>query len=56
MPAVLVEMGFITNPEQEAQLLSDGHQSEIVQALAEAVIQFRDGRVPPSPETPREHP
>jgi N-acetylmuramoyl-L-alanine amidase len=45
MPAVLVEMGFITNGEQEAQLLSDGHQSEIVQALVEAVIQFRDGRV-----------
>jgi N-acetylmuramoyl-L-alanine amidase len=54
MPAVLVEMGFITNPEQEAQLLSDNHQSEIVQALAEAVVQFRDGRVL-APEAAREH-
>jgi N-acetylmuramoyl-L-alanine amidase len=54
MPAVLVEMGFITNPEQEAQLLSDNHQSDIVQALAEAVVQFRDGRVL-APEAAREH-
>jgi N-acetylmuramoyl-L-alanine amidase len=49
MPAVLVEMGFMTNPTQEAQLLNDGHQGEIVQSLVEAVIQFRDGRVPPDP-------
>ena len=27
MPAVLVEMGFITNPEQERQLGSDGFQN-----------------------------
>ena len=51
MPAVLVEMGFMTNPAQEAQLLQDGHQSEIVQALVDAVIQFRDSRTaaPPPP-------
>jgi N-acetylmuramoyl-L-alanine amidase len=49
MPAVLVEMGFVTNPEQEAQLLSDAHQSEIVQALSDAVIQFRDARVVATP-------
>jgi len=39
----------MTNPTQEAQLLNDGHQGEIVQSLVEAVIQFRDGRVPPDP-------
>jgi N-acetylmuramoyl-L-alanine amidase len=55
MPAVLVEMGFITNPEQEAQLLSDGHQSEIVQALAEAVVQFRDGRDAAPPDSSRDN-
>ena len=27
MPAVLVEMGFLTNPEQEKQLASDAYQN-----------------------------
>ena len=49
MPAVLVEMGFMTNAEQEKQLASDGYQSEVVQSIVEAVVQFRDGRLPPLP-------
>jgi len=44
MPAVLVEMGFISNPEQEKQLRSDSFQSEIVQALVESIVRFRDTR------------
>jgi N-acetylmuramoyl-L-alanine amidase len=44
MPAVLVEMGFITNAEQERQLNSDAFQQEIVQALVASVIRFRDFR------------
>jgi N-acetylmuramoyl-L-alanine amidase len=53
MPAVLVEMGFLTNPAQETQLASETYQNEIVQGLVDAVIQFRDGRGvagPPPPE------
>jgi N-acetylmuramoyl-L-alanine amidase len=42
MPAVLVEMGFVTNTEQEKQLAGDTYQNEIVQALLEAIIRFRD--------------
>ena len=42
MPAVLVEMGFITNPAQEKQLQADGFQNQIVQALVESIIRFRD--------------
>jgi N-acetylmuramoyl-L-alanine amidase len=42
MPAILLEMGFMTNPAQEQQLRSDAYQNEIVQALVDAVIQFRD--------------
>lgn len=50
MPAVLVEMGFLTNPAQATQLASDAYQNSIVQALVDAVIQFRDGRgVPAQP-------
>ena len=48
MPAVLVEMGFMTNAEQERQLTSDAHQNEIVQALVESVVQFRAQRGAPA--------
>lgn len=44
MPAVLVEMGFMTNPEQEGQLVSDGYQNQLTQALVEAIVQYRDSR------------
>jgi N-acetylmuramoyl-L-alanine amidase len=45
MPAVLVEMGFMTNAAQEKQLMSDAYQNDVVQALVEAVVQFRAQRV-----------
>ena len=52
MPAVLVEMGFITNPAQEKQLQSDDFQNLIVQSLVESITRFRDthggGRLPGS--------
>ncbi len=44
MPAVLVEMGFITNGGQEKQLTSDEFQNRIVQALVGAISRFRDAR------------
>jgi N-acetylmuramoyl-L-alanine amidase len=53
MPAVLVEMGFLSNPEQEAQLTSDDFKNRVVQALFDAVSRYRvrieaqaSGRVP----------
>jgi N-acetylmuramoyl-L-alanine amidase len=49
MPAVLIEMGFITNPEQERQLGSDAFQSSLVQALVESIVRFRDHRTSPKP-------
>jgi N-acetylmuramoyl-L-alanine amidase len=44
MPAVLVEMGFITNSEQEKQLASDAFQNLLVQSLVDGVVAFRDSR------------
>ncbi len=44
MPAVLIEMGFITNPDQEKLLGSDAFQNDIVQALVDSIIRFRDMR------------
>jgi N-acetylmuramoyl-L-alanine amidase len=39
---VLVEMGFMSNPAQEKQLGGDDFQNTVVQALVEAIVQFRD--------------
>jgi N-acetylmuramoyl-L-alanine amidase len=42
MPAALVEMGYLTNADQERQLTSAGYQDYVVQAILEALIKFRD--------------
>jgi N-acetylmuramoyl-L-alanine amidase len=42
MPAVLVEMGFLTNADQEKQLTGNDFQNAFVQAMMEAIIRFRD--------------
>jgi N-acetylmuramoyl-L-alanine amidase len=55
MPAVLVELGFITNPEQEKALGSDAFQQQVVQALAASVARYRDevaGSATASPAPP----
>ena len=44
MPAVLVEMGFLTNADQEKQLASSDFQTALVQAITEAIIRFRDSQ------------
>ena len=41
MPAVLVEMGYLSNPEQETALTSGNYQDQVAQALFNAVAQFR---------------
>ena len=42
MPAVLVEIGYLTNPEQESLIKSDAFQSALTQSLYEATVRFRD--------------
>ena len=42
MPAVLVEMGLLSNPEQAKRLADAEFQNTLVQAVTEAVIAFRD--------------
>lgn len=41
MPAVLVEMGYLSNPEQERQLTSADYQTRIAEALLESLTRFR---------------
>ena len=41
MPAVLVELGFISNPKEEKFMMSRKGQKEIVAALTEAVMTYK---------------
>jgi N-acetylmuramoyl-L-alanine amidase len=43
MPAILIEMGYLSNPDQEKQLAGNTLQTAIAQAILEAVVRFRDG-------------
>ncbi len=40
MPATLIEIGFITNPKEEASLRRGGHRDSVVTAITQAVIEF----------------
>jgi N-acetylmuramoyl-L-alanine amidase len=42
MPAVLIEMGYLTNPDQERHLTGNDTQNALVQAIVEAVLRFRE--------------
>jgi N-acetylmuramoyl-L-alanine amidase len=42
MPAVLIEMGYLSNAEEEKLLTSGDFQNGLALALTEAVAAFRD--------------
>lgn len=42
MPAILVETGFINNPEDEAYLNSEKGQQELAEAISKAVMRYKD--------------
>jgi N-acetylmuramoyl-L-alanine amidase len=42
MPAVLVEMGFISNPGDEKQLNTPAYQQAVVQSMVASMLQFRE--------------
>jgi len=41
MPAVLVELGFLSNPAEETKLLQPAYRAELIQALVRAVARYR---------------
>ena len=43
MPAVLAEIGFISNPEQEIKLNRESYQEEVARALYNAIEQYHRG-------------
>jgi N-acetylmuramoyl-L-alanine amidase len=42
MPAVLIEMGYLTNADQEKLLTGDAFQNALVQGLYDAIVRYRD--------------
>lgn len=48
MPAVLIEMGFLTNAEQEQALVGPALPAAIAQAVLDGIVRFREG---PSDQT-----
>jgi N-acetylmuramoyl-L-alanine amidase len=41
MPSALVEIGYVSNPEQEQQLTSADYQNKVAEALVDAIVKFR---------------
>jgi len=42
MPAVLIEMGYLSNPDQEKQMMGGEFQNTLAQAIVDAVVDFRN--------------
>ena len=49
MPAVLVEIGYLSHPEEEKALASGAHQDRVALAIFEAITTFRERREKPAP-------
>lgn len=43
IPAVLVEIGFVSNPEEGQKLATDSYQQKLAEALADGVLEFLGG-------------
>ena len=41
MPSILVETGFISNPQEEAYLTSENGQNEIVRCIVQALKRYK---------------
>jgi N-acetylmuramoyl-L-alanine amidase len=52
MPAVLVELGYLTNVTQEGQLSNPDFQARVVASLTEAIRRFFAGEIPSAPTAP----
>lgn len=45
VPAVLVEVGFISNPSEEKKLRSQAYRDRIAKAIASGIIKFRENAI-----------
>lgn len=45
IPSVIVECGFLTNPQEEKELIKDEYQNKIVESLSKSIEEyFQDGK------------
>ncbi len=49
MPAVLVEIGYLSHPDEEKALASGAHQDRVAGAIFDAISRFRDEVERPAP-------
>jgi N-acetylmuramoyl-L-alanine amidase len=47
MPSILVETGFISNPEEARRLNTQAHQDRLVQAIAAGIRRYLENNAPP---------
>ena len=51
MPAILIETGYINNPEDERYINSDAGQQELAEAITRAVIRYKTQLETPQTES-----
>ena len=44
VPAVLCEIGFLSNPEERNELITDSRKQRTAKAIAEGIIEYLKGR------------
>jgi N-acetylmuramoyl-L-alanine amidase len=42
MPSILVETGFLTNPDEKQYLISETGQNKIAHSIYESVVEYKD--------------
>lgn len=52
MPAILVELGYISNPDEEAKLRDPGYREQLAAALVRAISRYADESRPAEPMDP----
>ncbi len=43
-PAILIEVGYLTNPEEQKVLLTDAHQDLAAESIVKALLDFKESR------------
>jgi N-acetylmuramoyl-L-alanine amidase len=52
MPAILVELGFLSNPDEEKKLQDPEYRSQLVEALVKAIARYKETAEAPPAATP----